>query len=201
MVLTSPELSIAGLVPAAGASRRMGQDKRRIPWRGATVLEATIESLRQGGAAPLIVVLEPSSPCQGLPALAQTIVATNPDPSRGMLSSIREGFIWLPPTVAAVAILPGDHPFVPSWAVAELLAAYRARRPSLLVPRFNGRNAHPLIIDRSLFDEALACDDAVGLRQLISRRRSEVLAVELEIPLAHCDLDEPADLALLRDAT
>ena len=46
-------------MPAAGASKRMeGVDKRQIPFRGQTVLEVTVDSLRRGGVYPIVVVLE-----------------------------------------------------------------------------------------------------------------------------------------------
>ena len=191
-------LDLAGLVPAAGASRRMGRDKRRLPFRGQTVLEVTVDSLRRGGLRPLAVVLEAESPCGGLPGLQDVIRLTNPSPQRGMLSSIRVGLAELARRgVDGVAVLPGDHPFVPPTAVRRLHAAFSARRPLLLAPRFGGRRGHPLLIARALFDEALACDDDVGLRQLVHRRAADLLELALEDPAAEDDLDLPSDLRRL----
>jgi CTP:molybdopterin cytidylyltransferase MocA len=191
-------LDLAGLVPAAGASRRMGRDKRRLPFQGQTVLEVTLDSLRQGGLNPLAVVLEPDSPCEGLAGLRDVIRLTNPSPQHGMLSSIRVGLRELARRgVDGVAVLPGDHPFVPPAAVRRLHAVFSARRPLLLAPRFGPRRGHPLVIARALFDEALACDDEVGLRQLVRRRAADLLELPLEHPGAEHDIDRPADLQRL----
>jgi molybdenum cofactor cytidylyltransferase len=175
----------------------MGRDKRRLHHRGATVLEVTVASLRTGGVDPVIVVLEPRSPCRGLPGLAGAHLVENPDPSRGMLSSIRCGLAAVPAAAAAVAVLPGDHPFVPPGGVAALLDTYRRRRPRLLVPVFEGRRGHPLILDRALFAAAADCDDRVGLRQLLERSAAEVAELPLDAPGAERDLDLPEDLELL----
>ena len=190
---------VAGLVPAAGASRRMGQDKRRLIHRGRAVLEHTVASLLGGGADPVVVVLEPGSPCSALAGLSQTIRVVNPAPERGMLSSIRVGLAGVPEVAQAVAVLPGDHPFVPPAAVAALVAYYRQHRPLLLAPRYGARRGHPLIIDRSLFAEASACDDAVGLRQVVRRREADLVTVPLDYPGAEQDLDTPRDLSLLSE--
>jgi CTP:molybdopterin cytidylyltransferase MocA len=177
----------------------MGRDKRRLPFRGATVLETTVGSLRQGGVSPVVVVLEPDSPCRSLPGLTEAILVVNPDPRRGMLSSIREGLRAVPPEACAAAVLPGDHPFVPPTAVAALLRFYEEHRPLLLAPCYAGRRGHPLILDRALFAEAAACDDAVGLRELLQRRAQEVLELPLDAPGAEDDLDRPEDLLRLEE--
>ncbi len=185
---------LAGLVPAAGASRRMGQDKRRLPFRGRALLEVTVASLLDGGLDPVVVVLEPDSPCQALPGLARAILAVNPAPERGMLSSIREGLAALPAGVDAAGLLPGDHPFVPAAAVAALAARFRQDRPALLAPRYGERRGHPLFIRADLFAEAAACDDDVGLRQLVRRREADLLELPLDHDGAEDDLDRPEDL-------
>lgn len=188
---------VVGLVPAAGASRRMGQDKRMLPYRGATVLETTVQSLRRGGVWPVVVVLEPDSPCCALEGLREAIIATNPVPRRGMLSSIREGLIMVPTAAQAVAVLPGDHPFVPNHVTARLLETFLQQRPPLLAPRYGSRRGHPLFIHRSLFEEVTRCDDNIGLRQLVVSRASELLEVPFDEPHAEDDLDRPGDLARL----
>jgi len=186
---------IVALVPAAGASRRMGRDKRLLPWpRGGTVLEATVALLRAGGVEELVVVLEPDSPCVVLPGLAGSRLVENPDPSRGRLSSIRSGLERLGSETDAVLIQPGDHAFAPPAAVAALCERYRRERPLLLAPSYAGRRGHPLLLDRALFGEALACDDAVGLRQLLERRAADLRELPWDAPDGDADLDRPEDL-------
>lgn len=194
----SPAPLIYGLVPAAGASRRMGRDKRRLPFRGRTVLETTVHSLRRGGVLGVVVVLEPRSPCRALPGLATCLLAENPAPERGMLSSIIAGLRALPPEVEAAALLPGDHPFVPPEAVSALLAAFAETRPPLLVPRYADRRGHPLLIRADLFAEAQACDPNVGLRQLVRARAQDVMELPLDLKGADDDLDHPEDLERLK---
>jgi molybdenum cofactor cytidylyltransferase len=183
---------VAGLVPAAGASRRMGRDKRLLVVGERTVLEAAVGALQQGGIDRVVVVLEPGSPCRQLPGLRATLLAENPAPERGMLSSIRVGLARLPQEAAAAAVLPGDHPFVPPEAVAALVQHFRRHRPLLLAPRYAGRRGHPLILARELFAEAAACSDAVGLRELVWRREAEL--VLLDVAGVERDLDTPEDL-------
>jgi len=175
----------------------MGRDKRLLSFRGATVLETTVRSLMLGGAHPVVVVLEPGSPCADLPGLREAHLVQNPSPERGMLSSIRVGLAAVPSAAAAVALLPGDHPFVPVAAIIALLDAYREHRPLLLVPRYDGRRGHPLVVARALFAEAMACDDVVGLRQLVRAREGDLRELPLPYPGADDDLDRPEDLPRL----
>ncbi len=216
---------VAALVPAAGASRRMGRDKRRLPLGDGTVLEQTLARLAAGGLAPIIVVLEPSSPCSALLAgkveAGEVVAAENPHPERGMLSTIRCGLQRLAElagaddasaeredhvSIAAVAVQPGDHPFVPPAAVKALLEAFAAERPPLLVPRYPGsqvpgrKRGHPLLIRRDLWAEAAACDDEVGLRQLLQRRQDDLRVLELDLAGADDDLDTPEDYARVTGA-
>lgn len=193
-----PAMKIAALVPAAGASRRMGRDKRRLPLGEHTVLEQTVAVLRRAGLSPIVVVLERDSPCRALPGLSDAIFVENPRPERGMLSSIRVGLAALPDAVEAVAVQPGDHPFVPVGAIEALAEHCRRERPRLLVPRYPDRRGHPLIIARALFAEAAACDDAVGLRQLLELHRDDLHVLGfLALSGADADLDTPQDYARL----
>jgi molybdenum cofactor cytidylyltransferase len=111
------------------------------------MLNRTIRCLLDGGIAEVVVVLSPemegAMTSVALLADARVRIAVNPDPSRGMFSSIQIGMAAT--TGDPILVLPGDMPFVKAETVAALLAAY-AREPRLTSPQCEGRTGHPLVL-------------------------------------------------------
>src|SRR5262245_61534476 len=85
----------AAVVPAAGASTRMGRPKLLLPWGETTVLESTIAALREGGAETVVVVIAADGPLRDWTPPPRVRCAVNDDPSRGMLSSVLAGLAML----------------------------------------------------------------------------------------------------------
>ena len=50
-------MSVAAIILAGGASRRLGQPKQLLEYRGETLLERAIHLANAAGAAPVLVVL------------------------------------------------------------------------------------------------------------------------------------------------
>ena len=48
---------VAAIVPAAGLSTRMGRPKLLLPFGGEPLIVRVVNALRQGGAAPVVVVI------------------------------------------------------------------------------------------------------------------------------------------------
>jgi CTP:molybdopterin cytidylyltransferase MocA len=74
----------------------MGRPKALLPFGDGTVLGAVAAALRAGGAGDRVVVTAPGD--RTLAGLAERLGlrrAINPDPSRGMLSSVRAGLAEL----------------------------------------------------------------------------------------------------------
>jgi molybdenum cofactor cytidylyltransferase len=200
----------AAIVPAAGASRRLGRPKLLLPYGSGTVLGALLAALRAAGAAPIAVVAaegdgELRAWCAGadLPGLR---VALNPDPGRGMLSSIREGLAALGGAGelarggGPLLVTPGDLPALRAATVVELLRRLQAAAAGLAVPVFHGRRGHPLAISPALIPEIERLDPARGLRQLLDLHPGDLLAVEVDDPGCVADLDTLGDYDALRAA-
>src|SRR6185503_7858698 len=51
------EMRFFAITPAAGKSRRMGQAKLTLPWRGSTIIEVVLNAWRQSKATEIIVVV------------------------------------------------------------------------------------------------------------------------------------------------
>ena len=164
----------AAVVLAAGASSRMGVPKWSLPTApgGPTFLESIRATLREAGVASVRVVVAPGAP----PAEG---VVVNPEPGRGMLSSVQCGLRALPPGVHAVLLWPVDHPLVTATTVVELLRARREGGHPVVVPTFDGRRGHPVLFDARVLPELLAADPGVGARAVVHAHRDRC---ELPVP-------------------
>ncbi len=185
---------IAAVVLAAGESSRMGRPKLLLPYRGATVLECVLRAVLDSPVDRTVVVLgfgrgriEPL--LEPLPVEA----VVNPDPGRGMLSSILTGLAALPEAPGAVFIVPGDHPDLTPAVFKALLEARAASGKGLIVPTTEGRGGHPLLMDLLYRREAASLDPAVGLRALLMAHPNDVLRLPVDAGGILTDIDTPAD--------
>jgi len=187
------------IVPAAGASRRMGRPKALLPFGGTSVLGAVAAALAGGGAGETVVVVGPGDAALDRHAAGLGLRrAVNPDPSRGMLSSVLAGLEALGGGAsvarrgAPLLVCPADLPALSAATVRAVLDRLESGA-ALAVPVHRGRRGHPLGIAARLAPEIEALDPAVGLRQLLDRRRDEVAEVPVDDPGAVDDADTPDD--------
>src|SRR5688572_9926205 len=129
------------VLPAAGASRRMGRAKLLLPIHGRPLISGVVDALRGGGVREIVLVVAPED--EELRAWAREAgltVATNPDPERGMLSSIREGIAALGGSAALAArgetllVSPADLPHLDAGTVTALLRRMAETAAPLAVP-------------------------------------------------------------------
>jgi molybdenum cofactor cytidylyltransferase len=189
----------AAIVPAAGKAARFGGAKLLADVNGAPMLERTIRALLDGGVTDVIVVLAPDSEVMqrrpAIAALSESHVHTvvNPDPSRGMFSSVQCGLHAVRPTARAILVLPGDMPFVhPATVTAVLTAARNSVEP--ISPAHQGRRGHPLALPSCARSTLLAADARGSLDdvlRLLSLPRREVA---VDDPGILRDIDTAADL-------
>jgi len=187
------------IVPAAGASRRMGSPKPLLPFGGGSVLGAVAAALAGGGAREVVVVVGPEAEALDRHAAALGLRrAVNPDPARGMLSSVLAGLEALGGAGAIarrgepLLVCPADLPALSAATVRAVVDRLEAGA-ALAVAVHSGRRGHPLGIAARLAPEIESLDPAVGLRQLLDRHRDEVAEVPVDDPGAVDDADTPAD--------
>jgi molybdenum cofactor cytidylyltransferase len=188
------------LLPAAGASRRMGRPKLLLPFGEGTIVGALVASLRAAGVETIALVTAPGDTAlQEWARAAGVLAAVNPEPERGMLSTIRAGIAALGGAAAlamageTLLVSPADLPSVRPETIAEVVRRREAASAPLALPVWQGRHGHPLAIAPELIAEIGTLDPAVGLKQLRDRHAAATLWIEVDDPGAVEDVDTPED--------
>jgi nicotine blue oxidoreductase len=182
---------IAGIVLAAGAGTRYGMPKA-LADNGAW-LRSAVAALREGGCAPVIVVLGATGPTPdivALPADARHVWAA--DWARGMSASLRAGLAAAVETPAQfAAIMPVDTPDVRGDAVARVVAAAIESPSGLARAAFGSRPGHPVVAARRHWAamSAAAHGDS-GAREYLGQR-TDVTAVRCDDLAGGADRDYP----------
>jgi molybdenum cofactor cytidylyltransferase len=165
----------------------MGAFKPLLPFGNKTVIECCIDYLRDGGVEEILVVLGHRAD-DIRQQVSQVKFALNPDPDSPMGTSIAVGVRELPETAEATLIALVDHPAVAPTVVSTLLESWK-RGARLVIPTWQGRGGHPVLVDLSFKAELLALSDGDGLRALFDVHRNEVTRVPVDSPFIARDMD------------
>ena len=190
---------IAAVLLAAGRSRRMGAFKPLLPFGGVSVAEACVTSLRAGGAGEVVVVVgyRGAEVRAALAHLHGLSFAVNEAAGSEMGVSVARGVGALSEEAEAVLVALVDQPAVPPSEIAKLIEARRRTGARLVLPEWEGRGGHPVLIDLSLREELLGVVPEKGLRALFDAHRAEVLRVPAASPYVARDMDTWEDYAAL----
>ena len=189
-ILRSGDLAI---VPAAGKSERFGRMKLLADVGGERLLDRTLRSLLDAGVATVVVVLAPGAALDEVRLFRDARVKTvvNPDPSRGMFSSLLTGL------AAAegdpIVILPADMPFVRPATIADVIREATVRQ-ACVVAAHEGRRGHPLVLPGRLRSALLSAPPGGSLRHALQELDVEVSALETHDAGVLRDVDYPRDL-------
>jgi len=188
---------ISGILLAAGESTRMeGAFKPLLPWGAGTVIDACVKSMRDSRLSQIIVVLgHREAEIRSRLAGSGVEFAINRDYKLGMLSSVKTALSQLSPQSTAVLIALVDQPMVSTEIINQLIDAYEKGDKGVVLPVYEGKHGHPIIISRDFEEEIMRLEDLSpeGLRALINEHRDEVLEVPVSSAAVIEDIDRPED--------
>jgi molybdenum cofactor cytidylyltransferase len=193
-------MAIPGIILAAGASHRFGQNKLLIPLGGHAVLYHALQAALTAPLDPVILVLgyESDKALQALEELRgspKLRVLKNSHWAQGRAESLKLGLAAVPAHTPGAVVLLGDMPLVTPALIARVAQAF-LRDHTLCFPIYRGLPGRPVAIPRELFGEfAQLCGDASGL-PILQKYWERAIKIELapdEEP-TQCDIDTPEDL-------
>lgn len=190
---------ISGIVLAAGASSRMGQAKAALPAgnTGETVVARVVRTLIAGGIPRVVVVAGAHIDAvrQAMPSHEpRAHVIEHPGWEQGQLSSLLVGLEAIDdPLLEAAMVTLVDVPLVSSTTVAAVISAWRRSRAPIVRPANGNRHGHPVIFDRSVFEDLRHADPNAGAKTVFTMHRDRIVNVEVNDPGAFEDIDTPGD--------
>ena len=190
-------MSVAGIILAAGESRRMGFPKAMLRYRDETFLD-TLVGLFATRCAPVIVVLGAHADRIRERVVRPASFVFNEDYQRGMTSSLQCGLRALPPDAESVLFTLVDHPSV---APATIDALLRPSDALVRVPRHGGRRGHPIWFSSQLSPEFLELPETCAARDVVRAHAAQTEFLDLDDPGILADIDDPAAYGKLTGAT
>ena len=164
-------MRLACLLTAAGSGCRFGEDKLRLSVAGQPMGVHALDVLSKAPFA--LRVLVTSTDKEYLMDAARERgfnLVVNPDPSRGMSSSVRLGTAHILQTGAYDGILyaVADQPNLHTATVQRLMEAFTEQPDCIWAPEANGKRGNPVLFPASLFPELLKVEGDRGGRQVIA---------------------------------
>jgi molybdenum cofactor cytidylyltransferase len=185
-------LRFTGVVPAAGASRRMGRPKALLELAGKTFLERVVAALREGGCERiLVIVAEGDEAVEEEARRTGADVRVNPKPGDGPITSLRIALAEVDAVSDGVAYLPLDYPLVSSAVVSELIDEASSSGAGLTLPRHGLKRGHPALFGRSLFSELADPGLKGGARIVVHRHLETASIIDWPDATVVTDVDTP----------
>jgi molybdenum cofactor cytidylyltransferase len=179
---------IAGIILAAGDSRRMGSPKALLEYQGETFVARLIRIFSKF-CDPVMVVA--GRHADQIRATAPARMVVNRDPDRGQLSSLQTALVELPATLEAFLFTPVDCPTFEESTVAALIESFRDNAAPLVIPKYRGKRGHPVLVDGSLVPEFLNLAPTEETRVVVNHHVNAIRYLDLDDAGVLADVDDP----------
>jgi molybdenum cofactor cytidylyltransferase len=162
--------NIAGIILAAGQSKRLGVNKANLPYQGKPFIRIIAETALASHLDPVIVVLGSNAEeiipaLQGLPIQ----IDHNQNWDQGQSSSIKTGLRALPSRIGGVVFLLVDQPQIPHTIISALSERHHQSLSPIIAPIVNGERGNPVLFDRNTFEDLLNISGDVGGRAIFPK--------------------------------
>ncbi|HIK08982.1 MAG TPA: nucleotidyltransferase family protein [Oscillatoriaceae cyanobacterium M33_DOE_052] len=190
---------IAVAILAAGRGSRMGSDtpKPLVKLHHQTLLQYALTAAIDSGLAPVLLVVGYEGETVAATAPPGVTIIHNPHWQQGIATSLHSAISHLQNhnSVTAVCIGLADQPFIGAQSYQRLQTAYLQtsnQNPALFVATYAKARRNPVLIPRSLWQDALELQGDEGARQLM--KTYPVVEVGCDETGDPFDIDTPANL-------
>ena len=195
-------MKLACMLAAAGSGNRYGEDKLQLILDGRPMGIRAVDMI--SGCEFALKVLVTSADKKYLIDAANEkgfSVVINPEPQRGISSSVRLGteHICRTGTYEGILYAVADQPNLKQTTLRRLIEAFKGSPDHIWAPESDGNRGNPVIFPNSLFVELLQTRGDRGGRQVISAHPEMLKTINVESSeLVDIDTREDAETCLPR---
>jgi molybdenum cofactor cytidylyltransferase len=181
------------VILAAGESKRLGQPKQLLPFRGKTLIRCAIDAALSSICRPVVVVIGANGDQIRRELPGDIRVVENPDWGEGMSSSIRRGVEAIESEVDAIILMLADQPLV----TGEILDQFVEKADvGLVAAEYSGAIGVPALFARPYFDALLWTRGEKGAKSILVANERHV--ARIQCPEAALDIDTATDVQRLQ---
>jgi molybdenum cofactor cytidylyltransferase len=193
----------AGIILAAGESKRFGQPKQLIQLQGKYILEWVLKAALTSRLEKVILVLghdylKIKEKVDNAGHTEKLLIVYNRDYRQGQSSSLRSGLSEIRGIFPQVMVLLGDQPLVTRDVIDMMLERFQQSDKTIGVPFYKGKRGNPVIFSQVFYDALMTIEGDMGARDIIKRHPSKVLKIEIDDPTVFFDIDSPEDLKRMK---
>lgn len=196
---------VAAIILAAGDSTRMGRPKALLTDPDGRPFVARLVRTFAASGCPRIIIVTGRDHAAVAGALAvdhppvNPVVVNNPAPWRGQLSSLWIGLDAAnAPDLEAALVTLVDVPMVSPSTVRQVIDAWRESRAPVVRPAIGDRHGHPVLFDRTVFDELRQAPLGEGAKAVVQAQADRVVNVPVEDEGCLVDVDTPDDYEAMK---
>jgi molybdenum cofactor cytidylyltransferase len=185
---------IVAVILSAGESSRMGRPKALLTIDGETFLERIVTALKQTEVGKIIVVIghnaeEMKEKIDHLPVE----ILVNHQYKLGQLASLHVAIRHLISDQSCDGILVHlvDHPYIDGTLVDVMIRQFYDSKKLIVVPRYQGKRGHPVILSRRLFTELLDAPMEQGAKAVVNAHAADTLEIDAADEGVTIDIDTP----------
>ncbi len=189
---------IAGVILAAGQSRRMGDlNKMTVEINGKPMVRHVAEAAVNSRLSSLYVVTghEASSVVEALDGIEFKQLC-NSNYRDGLSTSLVEAITGIDSQSSHALILLGDMPFITSQMLDDLISVCSKNPEHIIVATHDGKRGNPVLWPCRFFEELKTIQGDVGARHIMAANQDRVIEVELG-EAASLDLDTPEAIKMI----
>ena len=178
---------IAAIVMASGLSRRMGEDKLKLPFRGKMLYQHIVDIISELPFKEKIIVTSKDYIAEYSKGKNFTIVM-NPEAYKGQSLSIIKGLEKSSESKGYMFFV-ADQPFLKKETILHLIQIFDENSDKITLPFFCGIKGNPVIFPHRLKKDLLNIKGDQGGSVVIKKEWDESVKIDFNHPIEGLDID------------